>query len=98
MVTSPVDLTIKGPGGRTKHLKMMIGTQTLCSELVVRVEQLWGIPPELQMLSLGGHLLQPQTHLQSYHIENGTCIDLSVTVKGLGGGGESDSSTGKVLA
>ena len=75
---------------------MMIDTQTLCSELFVRVEQLWCIPPELQMLSLGGHLLQPQTHLQSYQIENGTCIDLSV--KGLGGGGESDSSTGKELA
>ena len=29
-------------------------------------------------------------------LENGTCIDLSV--KGIGGGGESDSSTGKVLA
>ena len=68
---------------------MMIDTQTLCSELFVRVEQLWGIPPELRMLSLGGHLLQPQTHLQSYQIENGTCIDLSAK----GGSGETDSST-----
>ena len=75
---------------------MEIDEKTLCSEIFSRVHRLWGIPPSQQMLSLGGQMLQPHTLLKCYPIENGTCIQLSV--KGLGGGKDNESDTGKYHA
>ena len=91
-VTQRVNLIIKGPGGRVKHLNMEISEKT-CSKVFSSIQRLWVIPSSNQMLSLGGQLLQPQTPLKNYHIENGTCIQLSI--KGLGGGKDKDSDTGK---
>ena len=91
-VIEQVNLIVKGPRGKIKHLKMEIGEKTLCSEVFSSIHRLWGIPPSHQMLSLGGQLLQPQTPLKCYSIENGTCIQLSI--KGLGGGKDKDD-TGK---
>ena len=91
-VTQLVNLTVKGPRGKIKHLKVEIGEKTLCNEVFSSIHRLWGIPPCHQMLSLGGQLLQPQTPLKCYPIENGTCIQLSI--KGLGGGKDKDSDTG----
>jgi hypothetical protein len=92
--TKQVNLTVKGPGEKVKHLSMEIGEKTLCSEVFssTGIHKLYGIPPSHQMLSLGGQLLQPQTPLQRYSIENGTCIQLSI--KGLGGGKDDVSDTG----
>lgn len=91
--TKQVDLIVKGPGEKVKHLSMEIGEKTLCSEVFSSIHKLYGIPPSHQMLSLGGQLLQPQTPLQRYSIENGTCIQL--LIKGLGGGKDDISDTGK---
>ena len=81
----PVHLNIKGPSGKTEHLNMFINEQTLCSSLYARVEKMWGIPRNIQLLSLGQSLLQPNVPLRDYDIEDGTWINLSIT--GLGGGG-----------
>ena len=53
----------------------MIGSQTLCGELFVRVEWLWGIPSEYP-------LEDTTTSNMFLYNENGTCINLPV--KGLG--------------
>ena len=83
-VTQRVNLIIKGPGGKVKHLNMEISEKT-CSKVFSSIQRLWGIPSSNQMLSLGGQLLQPQTPkkiiILSYREWN-----LQLSIKGLGGG------------
>ena len=90
---SAINAIIKGPKGKSLHLNIKSSDQTLCSELFSRIKDIWGIPQEHQMLSFGGNLLQPSQRLKHYSIQDGSCIQLSV--KGYGGGKDSDDGTSK---
>ena len=60
-----------------------------CSSLYGIVENLTGIPSNIQMISTGTALLDYKGQLQSYALQNGSTLYLSV--KGMGGGKEDES-------
>ena len=58
-----------------------------CGAVYKTVEQLTGIPQDLQMLSTGHAILNPKRALTDYNLSSGSWLHLSV--KGVGGDGES---------
>ena len=58
-----------------------------CGAVYKTVEQLTGIPQDLQMLSTGHAILNPKRALTDYNLSSGSWLHLSV--KGVGGNGES---------
>ena len=82
-------LTVKCLSGEKIPFVLDYTDELLSRALFCKVEQITGIPQDLQMLFYKTHLLNPVTPLRVYCLEDGCSIDLSV--KGVGGGGETDS-------
>ncbi len=60
----------------------------LGKSLYTIVENIFGIPSQVQMLLYCGKLIRPDVSLHHYNLRNNSCI--TVVVKGLNGGGESE--------
>ena len=80
---------LKCPSGETIPFVFEYSDELLSKMLFSKVEQVTGIPQDLQMLSYKSHLINPDTPLREYRLEDNSSINLSV--KGVGGGGENDS-------
>ncbi len=76
-------------------LSIRYDANILTRTLYYEAEKATGIPVEHQMLTNGQSFLRPDVKLGEFHLKDGCYIHLSV--KGLGGGGQSDSGTIAVI-
>ena len=80
---------VKYPSGKETPCTIEYSDTVLGKTLFEKVEELSGIPLDMQMLSYKMHLVRPHIPLRQYGLQDGCSINLSV--KGLGGGGEIDA-------
>ena len=85
-----IRLVLRCPSGERIPFNFIFSKEHLSSKLFHKVEHITGIPQGLQMLSYKKHLMNPDTPLCEYCLEDNCYIDLSV--KGVGGGGGSNSA------
>lgn len=83
-------LLVNTPSGCVVQVELVYNEDTLCERLFSKVEEATSIPASVQMLTIGGKMLQPDVPLHQYGIDDYRCANL--LVKGIGGGG-SDTGT-----
>ena len=82
---------LKCPSNELLSLFINYNDSVLTKTIFEKVEEATSVPVDQQMLLTRGQHLRPDTLLKDYHLDQGCYIHLSV--KGRGGGGESDSGT-----
>ena len=88
--STPESLTImvKCPSGEAVSCNIE-STESLGKDLFEKVEEMTGVPTNMQLLSYRAQLIRPNIKLQDYCLKDGCCVHLSV--KGIGGNGNSDT-------
>ena len=86
-------VTVKCPSGEAVSC-IMESAEVLGMDLFEKVEEVTGVPIDMQLLSYGTHLIHPNKKLVDYGLQDNCCIHLSV--KGVGGTGDSDTGVLKL--
>ena len=88
--SSSLTITVKCPsGGIVTCIIENTDPEALGKHLFEKVEEMTGVPTNMQLLSYGTKLIRPNKKLQDYGLQDNCCVHLSV--KGVGGNGDSDT-------
>ncbi|KAG1670872.1 hypothetical protein FOA52_000374 [Chlamydomonas sp. UWO 241] len=80
-----MDIHVKALTGST--LTLTVASSDTVEDVKMQVEDLTGVPPDLQRLIFGGKQLEDEWTLQDYNIQKEAVLILVLRLRGGGGGG-----------